>query len=142
MSNSSSPAIAFPLTMCSRRPSGALGLPGTTRSHWRESSPYAARYLSSLPFGPHPRVRLRPCSAGRSTPQIGGLGGQLVDPVVPAVTGVALHPTPADGDVGGQPQLYERLPQVAVGHRLVLRVLPAAAEPPPPPPVREALDDV
>ena len=36
----------------------------------------------------------------------------------------------------------QRLPQVAVGHRLVLRVLPAAALPAPPPPVGEALDDV
>src|ERR1700677_3007762 len=112
MSYSSSPAIALPLPVCSRRPSGALGLPGTTRSHWRESSPYPARCKCSLPFGPYPRVRLRPCSAARSAPQIGGLRGQLVDPVVPAVTGVALHPTPADGDVGGQPELYERLPQV------------------------------
>src|ERR1700734_874073 len=60
MSYSSSPAIALPLPVCSRRPSGALGLPGTTRSHWRESSPYPARYVCSLPFGPYPRVRLRP----------------------------------------------------------------------------------
>src|SRR5580698_9624781 len=142
MSYSSSPAIALPLPVCSRRPSGALGLPGTTRSHWRESPPYPARYLRSLPAGPHPRVRLRPCSAARSAAQIGGLGGQLVDPVVPAVTGVALHPTPADGYVGGQRELNERLPEVAVCHRLVLRVLPTAAEPPPPPPVGEALDDV
>src|SRR6202453_5523145 len=142
MSNSSSPAIALPLPLCSRRPSGALGLPGTTRSHWRESSPCPARYPCSLPFGPYRPVRFLPSSAARSAPQIGRLGGHLVDPVVPAVTRVAFHPTPADRDLAGQRELDERLPEVAVGHRLVLRVLPTAAEPPLPPPVGEALDDV
>src|ERR1700722_15954965 len=100
MSNSSSPAIALPLPLRSRRPSGALGLPGTTRSHWRESSPCPARYPCSLPFGPYRPVRRPPSSAACSGPEIGRLGRQLVDPVVPAVTRVALHPTPADRDVG------------------------------------------
>ena len=49
----------------------------------------------------------------------GGLDGQAVDEVVHRIARVALHP--AEGDVAALAhELDERLPQVAVGHRLAL----------------------
>ena len=58
-----------------------------------------------------------------------GLDGQPVDEVVHRVVAVALHPL--EGDLAGTRlvELHERLPQVAVRHRLALAVLPAVLLP-------------
>ncbi len=69
------------------------------------------------------------------------LDGEPVDQIVHRVVAVALDP--------GEPhiaafehELDQRLPEVAVGHRLLLRVHPAAPDPALPPAVPEAVDDV
>ena len=56
---------------CSRGSSGALGLPGTSRSHWPESSPRpparARRSLRPLPFAPRHQGRRRRRPLSRSS---------------------------------------------------------------------------
>src|ERR1700722_20011538 len=73
---------------------------------------------------------------------VGRFGGQLVDPVVPAVARVPLDPPPRDTRLGGQRQLDQRLPQVAIGDRLSLGVQPVPPLPTLPPTVPEAVHDV
>ena len=76
-----------------------------------------------------PKVVRRPDRRRRLVAGAGRLGlrrlhRQAVDQVVHGVAGVALHPP--EGDVAPrQHQLDEGLPQVPVGHRLLLRVEPA-----------------
>src|ERR1700683_4608337 len=143
MSNSSSPAIARPLSV-----------PTTSvrRARLPRELPIApARvvlYSARAPRQPTVRATTTGQAAGRrSLPAFAATGvgrrrGQLIDAVVPAVARMALDPADTAGLVGGRRQLYERLPQVAVGHRFVLGVLPVAPQPALPPAVGEALDDI
>ena len=76
-------------------------------------------------------TQARPPASGVSRwsprPQSAAMGGELVDPIVPAVARVALHPAEADRRRRRERKLEQGLPQVTVRHRLVLRVLPVAA---------------
>src|SRR5688572_10580382 len=97
-----------------------------------------------------PKTRRRVPSHGgsmtglrRSSTSGAAAGGHRegVDQVVHAVARVALHP--AEGDVAAvDVQADERLPQVAVGHRLPGGRRPAALEPALPPAVAEAVHHV
>ena len=73
---------------------------------------------------------------------LGGLDGEPIGDVVPLVAVVALDP--AERQLMGTVaiEVDERLPQVAVGHGLLLRVLPSPLQPALPPPVAKAVDDV
>src|SRR3954447_4293981 len=89
-----------------------------------------------------PNARSGPAASGLALLDgAAGLDGEPVDEVVHLVPGMPLHPSKADvatipdGD-------DERLPQVAVRHRLLGAVHPAAAQPAPPPGVPKAVHDV
>src|SRR4051812_22383959 len=87
--------------------------------------------------------RLRRRRGGHHLQRAGARGdGQPVDEVVHRVTAVALDPLEADLLLARQVQLDERLPQVDVGHRLLLRVAPPVLQPGGVPPVAHAVDDV
>ena len=74
--------------------------------------------------------------------QIGGSSGESVDEVVHGVARVTLHPREVDPASRVEHELEERLPQVAVGHGLALRVLPPPPTPADVPAIVEALHDV
>src|SRR5690606_24319834 len=104
--------------------------PATTR----RSAPDAGRPDDDVAPG-RDRGGRRP-SAPHGGLRAGRRHGQLVGPVVPHVAVVALHPL--EGDVApGRHQVDQRLPQVPVGHRLLLAVPPAPPLPPLPPAVAE-----
>src|SRR6185437_13068424 len=106
------------------------------------STQAAYRSISSLRPGARAARGARRGPRAGPDAGIGRLRGELVHTVVPTVSRVPLDPAEGHANVAEQRECEQRLPQVAVRHRLVLRVLPAAALPSLPPGVGEALDHV
>ena len=94
-----------------------------------------------LPSKPEPGRRNLAVDDGPfASTSVYGLNGQLICDVVPFITRVTLDPEKRDFPVlDGRDK---RLPEVLVGDRLLLRVLPTPSFPANPPLVPEAIDDV
>src|SRR3954454_22848502 len=89
-----------------------------------------------------PKARSGPATSGVALLDgAAGLDREPVDEVVHLVPGMPLDPSEADVPTISNGD-DERLPQVAVRHRLLRAVHPAAAQPAPPPGVPEAVHDV
>src|SRR6516162_4343966 len=144
MSNSSSPAIRCPLPFAhDRGSSGALGSPRTlpiapAGMVLRGPARPESAYRSPSPFTAGDSA----AGAARAGADVGRQRCELVDSIVPAIARMALDPAEGDRHVRPEREGDEGLPEVAVGHRLALRVLPPATLPALPPTVGKTLDDV
>ena len=101
------------------------------------------RRATAGPIGRPDRRRWRiaaPADAGGR-----GLDRERVDQIVHRILAVALDPTERDTVRPGGPcvhEVHQRLPEVAVGDRLLLRVQPTPLLPALPPAIPEAVDDI
>ena len=80
--------------------------------------------------------------AGPAPLSVGRVDGEPVDEIVHGVPAVALDPSETDQVRAWPGRRDQRLPEIPVGDRLLLAVLPAPGQPPLPPAVPEAVDHV